>query len=42
MLEVLQAAEQELPRLLDDEPGWSSMYIDYHRPGYDRMLWIAG
>jgi hypothetical protein len=37
MLNLLEAAEKELPRLLRDEAGWNSLYIDYHPPTVERL-----
>jgi hypothetical protein len=37
MLDVLEAAERELPALLRDEGGWNSVYIDYHPPTVERL-----
>jgi hypothetical protein len=37
MLDVLRAAEAELPGLLADEAGWSSVFVDYHPPLVDRL-----
>src|SRR5258708_7914389 len=40
MLEVLRRAEADLPRLLQEESRWTSLFIDYHPPTVER-LWCA-
>jgi hypothetical protein len=37
MLEVLAAAEKELPRLLLDELAWTGLFIDDHPPTVERL-----
>jgi hypothetical protein len=37
MLEVLEALEKQLPRLLADADAWDSVYIDYHPPFVERL-----
>ncbi|HYT90670.1 MAG TPA: hypothetical protein VEL76_18325 [Gemmataceae bacterium] len=37
MLDILQAVEKELPRLLADEAGWKSVDVDYHPPRVERL-----
>ncbi len=37
MLAVLQRAEAALPRLLQNESLWQSLYIDYHPPTVERL-----
>lgn len=37
MLDVLERAEGELPRLLLDLDSWNSLYIDYEQPYVDRL-----
>lgn len=37
MLDVLHAAEKELPDLMEDESRWSSLLIDYHPPTVERI-----
>jgi len=37
MLDVLRAAERDLPELLRDAAGWNSVFIDYHPPIVERM-----
>jgi hypothetical protein len=40
MLDILNAAEADLPRLLASPSAWQSLKIDYHPPFVDR-LWCA-
>src|SRR5262245_32103375 len=44
MLDVLEAFEKELPRLLADEGAWQSLYVDSHPPVVERLWrpWRAG
>jgi hypothetical protein len=37
VLEVLESAERELPRLLEDSATWSSLFVDYHPPTVERL-----
>src|SRR5262245_6435884 len=37
MLNILAAVEEELPRLLLDEPAWNGLFIDYHPPTVERL-----
>jgi hypothetical protein len=37
MLEVLEAAERDLPRLLAEEGSWTGLLIDYHPPTVERL-----
>jgi hypothetical protein len=37
MLDVLLAAEKELPALLEDAAAWRGLYIDYHPPTVERL-----
>jgi hypothetical protein len=39
MLEILYMVERELPKLLQDEGAWNSLYVDYHPPLVER-LWL--
>jgi hypothetical protein len=38
MLNQLYQLEKELPKLLQDENSWNSLYVDYHKP-YVKRLW---
>src|SRR5205823_428108 len=38
MLDILHAAEKELPRLLASDDGWQSLRVDYHPPFVDRVF----
>ncbi len=40
MLARLTEAEEALPKLLEDEEGWTGLYVDYERPFVER-LWRA-
>jgi hypothetical protein len=42
MLDVLHAAEKELPYLLASRDGWRSYKLDHHPPFIDRMLRTHG
>jgi hypothetical protein len=37
MIEILRDVEAELPQLLQDEAGWSSLLVDYHPPTVERL-----
>lgn len=37
MLRVLAAVEEELPRLIADTYGWSTLYVDYEPPFVERV-----
>ncbi len=37
MLEILASAEKALPKMLRDESGWNSLYIDYYPPIVERL-----
>lgn len=39
MLNILSQVERALPELLQNEPIWQSLYIDYHPPTVER-LWM--
>ena len=38
MLDVLEAAEQELPSLLKSMEGWNTLNINYHPPHVERVV----
>lgn len=37
MLQILSQVEEALPELLQDEPSWRSVVVDYHPPKVDRL-----
>ncbi len=37
MLEILRKAKKDLFKLIQDEKGWKSLYINYHRPFVERL-----
>jgi hypothetical protein len=44
MIDLLEAAERELPALIADASGWRSLHIDYHPPTVERLYrpWREG
>jgi hypothetical protein len=37
MLDILHRVENQLPEMLQEEAGWSSLFVDYHPPVVERL-----